>query len=72
MKIIFYDKGEEGLDQKVILHNEGGGWGSTHPLKDDIICTSVPEGHPYEVFVSLCLTKTMQSILQFGVAGSHR
>ena len=57
----------------MILHDEGGGGeGSTPPLKDDIICTTVSEGHPYEVFGSLCLTKAMQSILQFGVADSHR
>ena len=50
----------------------GGGDGIQIPPKNDIICTIVLEGHPYEVFGNLSLTKTVQSTKQFGVAGLHR
>ena len=58
--------------QKVILHDEGRGAGSPDPPKNDIICTSVLEGHPNEVFGNISLIKTVQSTKQFGVAGLHR
>ena len=65
---------EGGGVQKVILHDEGrgGGGGIQIPPKNDIICTTVLEGHPYEVFGNLSLTKTEQSTKQFGVAALHR
>ena len=60
--------------QKVILHDEGrkGGERVQIPLKNVIICTTVLEGNPYEVFCNLFFTKTVQSTKQFGVAGLHR
>ena len=54
---------------QVILHNEGRGGGDPDPPKNYIICTTVLEGHPYEVFGNLSLTKTVQSTKQFGLAG---
>ena len=52
---------------KGILHEQGGGGGSPDPPKNGIICTTVLDGHPYEVFGNLSLTKTVQSTKQFGV-----
>ena len=51
---------------------KGGGGGDPDPPKNDIICTTVLEGHPYEEFGNLSLTKTVLSTKQFGVAGLHR
>ena len=42
------------------------------PLKNVIICTTVLEGNPYEVFCNLFFTKTVQSTKQFGVVDLHR
>ena len=56
----------------MILHDEWRGAGSPDPLKNDIIYTTVLEGHPNEVFGNISLIKTVESTKQFGVAGSHR